>query len=257
MRNWALYNQEAFERDVLRDFCRAAEQLREQFDRFEASGSLSFSVLRAMVGEPLNKGLLWRLKDKSHHIFLNIPAVRPAGVMLDWTMGYIFHESLKLMEDAHQRQYYAPQLGRLAGFERNPELDTIASTLQAILEQTSESMRREVARLDTLLLQSCKLFCLYFEACGKHRPLARLLYDSNDLVRKIFQDEYSDLIRSVYGEAPERMYIEAAHSLLESARTEAADCAANAALEANPHNPDAIEVQALIRKEAESGAPLH
>ena len=247
MRTWVHHNHAAFERDVLRGFCQAAAQLSEQFARFAATGTLSFSVLRDMIGEPLNKGLLWRLKDKAHHIFLNAGTTKPAGLLLDWTLGYIFHESLKLMEDAHQRQYYAPQLEGLADFAQYPELAAQMRELRDIQSQTVESMRREVARLESLLLQSRKLFCLYFAGRADHRPLARFLHDNNELARAIFADDYDRLIQSVYDDEPERMPVEAAHSLLESARFAAAALAVEAALTRNPHSPDALALREAVK----------
>ena len=255
MRTWVHHNHAAFERDVLRDFCRAAARLSEQFARFAATGTVSFPELRGMVGEPLNKGLLWRLKDKAHHIFLNAGTTKPVGLLLDWTLGYIFHESLKLMEDAHQRQYYAPRLEGLADLAHDPELAGRMRDLLDIQGQTVESMRREVVRLESLLSQSRKLFCLYFAGRADHRPLARFLHDYNELARAVFADDYEHLIQGVYKDAPERMHIEAAHSLLESARIEAAGRAVNAALADNPFSPDALALkQAVDRLGSNNGS---
>lgn len=246
MRTWVHHNHAAFERDVLRDFCQAAARLSEQFARFAATRTVSFPVLRDMVGEPLNKGLLWRLKDKAHHIFLNAGGAKPVGLLLDWTLGYIFHESLKLMEDAHQRQYYAPQLESLSDLVHDPELAERMRDLLDIQSQTVESMRREVVRLESLLMQSRKLFCLHFAGRADHRPLARFLHDHNDLARAVFADDYQGLIQAVYKDAPERMHIEAAHSLLESARVEAAARAVDAALADNPFSPEALALKETV-----------
>ena len=246
MRNWVRDNRESFERDVLLDFCMASSQLVEQFQRFERTKTLSFPVLRTMVGEPMNKGMLWRMKDKAHHLFRNAGEYTPAGLLLDWTLGYIFHETLKLMEDAHQHQYYVPQLALFVGEEQPPAVASLLGELLDIQGQTSESMSREVKRLANLLAQSRKLFCLYFSGCRKHRPLARFLNDRNDLVRRTFGGEYGQLIAAVYGNEPERMYIEAAHSLLESAREQEARSAALAAFACNPENPAVLELGASL-----------
>ena len=246
MRTWVHHNRAAFERDVLRAFCQAAARLSEQFARFAATRTVSFPVLRDMVGEPLNKGLLWRLKDKAHHIFLNAGATKPVGLLLDWTLGYIFHESLKLMEDAHQRQYYAPQLESLTDLVHDPELAERMRDLLDIQSQTVESMRREVVRLESLLSQSRKLFCLYFAGRADHRPLARFLHDHNDLARAVFADDHEQLMRAVYKDEPERLHIEAAHSLLESARVEAAARAVDAALAVNPFSPGALALKETV-----------
>ncbi|MDR0339561.1 MAG: hypothetical protein LBH65_04720 [Desulfovibrio sp.] len=249
MQGWVQINREAFERDVLRDFCLASEQLGDQFARFAASGTVSFPVLRSLVGEPWDKGLLWRLKDKSHHVLPQADDASLHGLLLDWTLGYVFHESLKLMEAAHQRQYYAPKLFSLPdrGPDRGPDDETerLINALRVIQGETRASMRRETARLAMLLRHARRLFCLYFTGRAGHRPLARFLHDNNALARHVFRDDYLRLVRAVYGDAPERMHLEAARSLLESAREEAAAGALAAALAINPDSAEARELKAL------------
>jgi hypothetical protein len=127
--------------------------------------------------------------------------------------------------------------------------------LRDIQSQTVESMRREVTRLESLLLQSRGLFCLYFAGCADHRPLARFLHDSNELARSIFADDYDRLIRSIYGDEPERMPIEAAYSLLESARFASASLAVEAALACNPRSPAALTLREIVgRRGIKNGA---
>ena len=263
MRDWVRKNREVFERDVLQDFCLASDQFRQHFVRVAETASVSFPVLRSMVGEPRNKGLLWRLKDKAHHIFLRVGQGNPVGLLLDWTLGYIFHESLKLMEDAHQRQYYAPRLAGLDVREEesglseatpdalavrlSPEVAAISAGLRRIQEETCESMRREAARLQTLLLHARRLFCLYFAGCSGHRPLARFLNDNGALVRRVFQEDHAHFLQAIYGDEPERLYLEAALSLLDSARNDAAVLAVEAALGINPASSEALRVRKTYR----------
>jgi hypothetical protein len=228
---------------VLQDYCLAAEQFFEQFERGESTRTLSFPVLYALVGEPWNKGLLWHLKDKAHHLFLGEAEESVAGRLLDWTLGYTFHEALKLMEDAHQRQYYAPRLTEIGAMTLSPEIAGMMHSLFFIQEGTSESVQREIARLAALLFYSRRLFILYFSGKAGHRPLARFLNDNEALVRRIFQEDYPFLITAVYGDEPERMHIEAAHSLLESARKQAAGEAVGAALSINPASRAALALQ--------------
>lgn len=243
MEKWVLKNREAFERDVLQDYCLASDRLFEQFGRVGENVTVSFPVLRELVGELWNKGLLWRLKDKAHHLFSGAPDAHPAGFLLDWTLGYIFHETLKLMEDAHQRQYYAPRLTELGEMPLPAELAEMVDSLLSVQKGTRESMQRESARLASLLLHSRRLFILYFAGRAGHRPLARFLNDNEALVRRAFQEDRTVFITSVYGGQPERMYIEAACSLLESARKPAANMAIRAALSINPASREALALK--------------
>lgn len=249
MRDWIEKNSEAFERDVLRDFCLASRSIGRQFNRFAENGTVSFSIIQTLVGEPRNKGLLWRLKDMAHHVFLSPWARRPAGPLLDWTLGYVFHESLKLMEDAHQRQYYSPRMEHAGGREADPVLAAVEEELAAIQAQTRESIRREVARLEKLFQLSRRLFCLYFTGCASHRPLARFLHDSQELVRPAFAEDYPALLEAIYGGALERMYLEAACSLLESGRFDAAAAALDAALERAPDMEEALALRDELRQQ--------
>ncbi len=246
MATWIKENREVFERDVLQDFCRTSARLEEQFRRLAETGTLSFPVLRDLVGVPMKKGLLWRLKDKAHHLFRDTGQDTAAGGLLDWTLGYIFHESLKLMEDAHQIRYYAPRIRAFAGRDISPALAGLLNDLDAVSGQTVESMLREAGRLQNLFRQSRRLFCLYFAGRASSRPLARFLYDNSDIVRRTFQEDYGELLDAVYGDAPERLFVEAAYSLLESGRKDEAVRAAAAARALNPQISFAGEAEALF-----------
>lgn len=257
MSRWVRANREAFERDVLLDFCIASRQFEEQFKRLEETGTISYPVLRALVGEPMNKGILWRLKDKAHHLMRVDEEYTPIGLLLDWSLGYIFHESVKLMEDAHQQQYYVPKLAVFSGQELPPFMSRLLASLVDIRRQTVESMHREAGRLRNLFTQSRRLFCLFFEDQGCHRPLARLLYDRGDLVREVFNEDYGFFICSVYRDEPERMQIEAAKSLLESGRALAARSALSDAFAINPDNKRAVSVMKDVRRALESFGGEH
>ncbi len=246
MLQWVEENRETFERDVLHDFCVASFALSEQFIRFKETGTLSFPTLRTLVGEPMNKGLLWRLKDKAHHIFRMHDEKLSPGTLLDWTLGYIFHESLKLMEDAHQQQYYGTRLSFPPDPSYAEALHPVLVQLHAIKEQTGESILREVTRLERLLQLSRQLFCRYFAGKPAHRPLARFLYDHKDLVQQAFSLDYPPLLASIYAHTPDQMYIEAAKSLLESARLPEAARAVAKALHLNPENPTAQALQKSV-----------
>lgn len=248
MTRWVEEQREFFERDILQDFCRLCRDLQEQFARFTASGGVSFPVLHGLVGDFANKGLLWRLKDNAHLVSQSGAENVPAGHLLDWTLGYIYHEAVKLMEDAHLRQVYIP---RLLGFaEEGPACPAavLPKGLSSIQAWSQGSMERGVERLKELLALTRKLFCRYFSGLAGHRPLARFLYDQESLARTAFQEDYPALIAEVYGNAPARMYAEAAHSLMDSARTEEAAAAVAAALVRDPSGDAAMTAKQRLEE---------
>ena len=248
MTRWVEEKREFFERDILQDFCRLCRDLHEQFARFAASGGVSFSVLHGLVGDFTNKGLLWRLKDNAHLVFRNGAEYIPAGHLLDWTLGYIYHEAVKLMEDAHLRQAYIPRLRGFAEEGRGCPETVLPEGLSSLQAWNRDSMERGVDRLKELLALTRKLFCRYFSGLAGHRPLARFLYDQESLARAAFQEDYPALIAEVYGNAPARLYAEAAHSLMDSARTEEAAVAVAASLARDPFDDAALAAKRRLEE---------
>jgi len=177
-RAWIRSKQIEFVRDILRDFCLSQQVLENQFRRFDAEARISFEVLREVLGVEMNKGLLWRLKDTSHHLFRTDQEGDVSGQLLDWCLGYIFHETMKLKEDAYQRESYGSRFIR------------------------------------KIIVSSRRLFIRYLPNHRGNTLLARFLYDRNSLVRMVFVDDYPDLIQGMYGSHPEKMYQLAAQSLL-------------------------------------------
>ena len=68
--------------------------------------------------------------------------------------------------------------------------------------------------------------------------LARFLFKRNDLVREVFGQAYRELVRGIYGENPEAMYVMASRSLREGGwmvpATEAAETACRISPDSEP-----------------------
>lgn len=245
-KSWIRANIAVFARDVLRDFCIAADVLERLFEEFDGLGRIDFDVLRELIGEEMNKGLLWRLKDTAHHLFRNDPDDALIGKFLDWAVGYIFHESMKLKEDAYQLKNYAPWFAALTD---KPLPDTKARfcrELSQILGQTRESVARETGRI-RFILHQCKGMFPYFYAGQTDNPLlARFLFEQGDLFRAVFGERLTPFLEAVYGAEPEMMYVLAAKSLREGGWFKEADQAAEAARSMNPNSEGALREKRLL-----------
>ena len=165
---WLLARRAYFVRDLVRDYCTVYLGIEEQNRLFTRDGLVSYAALRDLLGEVNRKGVFWRLKDTAHHLFRQMveqPAedaillwqyagsAAPSGVtvqtpveaLLDWCIGYAFHECAKLREDAFQRQHYSSRLAQLA---RTPSVtDDLYDPLRELSAQTTESSARELHRI--------------------------------------------------------------------------------------------------------------
>lgn len=241
---WVPARREAFVRDFVRDYCQVFLILAEQARRFEHDGSMSHSGLRELMGEAMRKGVFWRLKDTAHHLFRASPDVgetgtlpadwrfaasphpsgdarqRPVEALLDWCVGYAFHECAKLKEDAFQRQHYGNrlmQLGRSEGVSA-----AFYTPLADLADQTMESANRELQRILHVLRHGMALLPSFLEGQGDNRALARWLAREERQARDAFGEQYDSLLRALYGDTPQRLPLLAARELLEAGRSDEA-----------------------------------
>ncbi len=217
-KSWLKSKHDSFVRDVLRDFCQIASALENHFSDYDASGSVSFHFFDDILGRQNSKGLLWRLKDTSHLLFRNEEQTSYAvfGEYLDWALGYIFHECIKLKEDAYQQMNYKPRFRHLQqSTVLTPEEQHIGSELYAVIKQTSESIEREVRRIRFIIFHCKRLFILYLPLHHENPLLARFLYAQSDLVHGVFKGYADELVHAIYAQGVHRMYALAAQSLEE------------------------------------------
>lgn len=214
-KKWITAKLPEFVRDVLRDFCLVSRELEGEFRHFDRSGHVDFALLSNLLGQEMNKGLLWHLKDTAHVLFKHDdrPGAQLLGQFLDWSVGYIFHDAMKLREDAYQQQNYAPWFRKLRDQSPGGRGTSIGDDLYGVLDQTNESIQREVNRIRFLLYTCRRLFNEYLALHAENELLARFFFAQNELVREVFGDGYGRLVERVYGARPQRMYVLAARSL--------------------------------------------
>ena len=242
--HWLTANKAVFTRDLLRDYCQVCAILHEQRQRFAASSTISHAVLRELLGEAMHKGVFWRLKDTAHHLFRQPHGAvlasdeglelwqyssekTPGGMvqqssveaLLDWCLGYAFHECVKLKEDAFQRQHYASRLMQMRG--KVDLCEDILARLIPLMGQTRESIGREMTRILEVLQEARSLLIHYLGEQGKKADnghVARFIVAEEDLVRQVFGSAYGDLLQSLYAGDPTRLYLLAAKAYLDGGR---------------------------------------
>ena len=239
---WLLAQRPFMVRDLVRDYCTVFRLLSEQRTRFAMDGTVSYSALRDLLGAPLQKGVFWRLKDTAHHLFRNAPGTgspreenimlwqyaasplpegmsvqNPVEALIDWCVGYAFHECSKLKEDAFQRQHYA---GRLAQLGRHAAVaEELYAPLAALGQQTAESLDRELERIMHVLSHGLTLMIRYLTHEGDNCHLARWLACEEALARSVFGPLFPVVLEALYPGRPQRLYTLAAEGLMSSGRS--------------------------------------
>jgi hypothetical protein len=232
--------------DLLKNFCSIHQTLCRQFLIYRQENTINFEVLSDLLGHEMNQGRLWRLKDTAHLLLRQDDDTPLCGVFIDWAIGYIFHECMKLKEDAYQIQKYVPWFKQVQNDTRFEAKDrSIGQRLFGLASQTSESIRREVNRIE-YIMDECRLIFIHFLPEHRKNPLlARFIYDEEDIVRDVFQEQYAALLEAVYGDTPDDLYLLAAQSLREGGWLYRAQSAVDRGLELNPQR-EAIEHEKKI-----------
>lgn len=235
--HWLTANSSRLMAEILRDFCVVGITLAEQFNRYDNAGNISYAVLREILGDQMNRGILWRLKDTAHHLLRDVQGSPVSARLLDWAVGYIFHETFKLMEDSHQHQYYAPSLFALAGNNPSPDLDAVARDFTQMAVETQADMGRTIGRIRRLLAHARLFFPRCYADQKDNLELARLLHDRENLVAAAFAEEHENLKQAIYGTAPQTLYINASLSLLHGGKKKEAENAWKKAVALAPEDP--------------------
>ncbi len=246
MSRWIQTKHPEFVRDLFKFFCQSCEILEARFAAFDAEEALDFAMLKDIVGTEMDKGLLWRMKDTAHHVFRNDPHSQSGGKFLEWAIGYIFHETIKLKEDAYQKQNYAPWLHKLNEEHRQESEKDITEQLFQILNQTEESIRREIDRIRFIMDKCRQLLPDYLRRYSDNVLLARYIFSQNETVREAFKEKYDNLIFAIYGSEPERMLLLASQSLRKGGWLDEATEALNMAEEQSPGNKLVLQEKEIV-----------
>jgi hypothetical protein len=244
---WLLNKTDEFVADIVRNFCIIHQQLSREFEQYDQTGSVDFAFMSELLGSEMNQGRLWRLKDTAHLLFRFFPDAPLSGQFLDWSIGYIFHESMKLKEDAYQLQNYVPWFQNVQKDDSyRPTERRIGHKLFQLVSQTQESIRREVRRIRFILSECLGIFTRYLSLHSENPLLARFLFDHNQLVREVFGHRYDELLQAMFGREQERLYLLAARSLRQGGWARKASLALQEASRLNPDHPHVAKEKKAI-----------
>ncbi|MFT4302112.1 MAG: hypothetical protein QM579_10190 [Desulfovibrio sp.] len=140
--------------------------------------------------------------------------------LIDWSIGYAFHECVKLREDAFQNQHYANRLAQIA--RHDAVTADMYNPLRGLVGQTAESSSRELSRISHVLSHGLRMLAQYLAVEKHNTHLARWLASEEHLAQQAFGANYVTLLDALYGPEHERLYLLAARDFLEAGRREPA-----------------------------------
>jgi tetratricopeptide (TPR) repeat protein len=180
-------------------------------------GALTFSEIEEFVDDR-GKSCLYRLKQMCHELFRNTPGAAYKEKFFDITVGYIFHEAMKLRECIYQLEYYKPQYNMLISSpELTPAEKKVIREFDALILKAKKRLNEGLKEVRTLLK----------DLVAQVKDLVKIYRDNYLLPRFLLENErsfiamygkkgYQDLLDDIYDQGRTTLIFKAALSYLGS-----------------------------------------
>ncbi|HOE17007.1 MAG TPA: hypothetical protein PLX02_07245 [Syntrophorhabdaceae bacterium] len=179
------------------------------------AGKLGFASIEDFVDDR-GRSCLYRLKEMCHELFRNSDDAADKEKLYDITVGYIFHEAMKMRENLYQLEYYKPHrdiaVGDLTDTERKIVHDISLLTKKAEI-RLKEGLKETRVLLNELVGQLKELIISY----RSNYLLPRFIFENERSLIKIYGKKgFRDLLNMLYTDGKPLLYLNAARSYLES-----------------------------------------
>ncbi len=192
----------------------------------EERRSQIWDTLTSMVGTEVDKGPLWKLKDLCHRIWPEDEHSHNLdGSLIDWLIGSIFHEAMKLKENIYILNSYGPAATRFsepgAGDGAEGGLSEIPVPGLVQMMDSKGLIRRIVAdvisqmdQLAFLFGQSSYMLRTMLPGLSGNMLVIRLLVEQEDVVREVWGEEVEEVFTDIFFGAPEQGFCAAGRSYM-------------------------------------------
>lgn len=226
-------------------FAGTYERFVELYQGYVDTGRIDFDELARLVGSDSNKGPLWQLKDHCHRLYKE--SDEQNGRLLDWLIGSIFHEAMKLKENIYMAQVYGPT--------DQPEQTMTAdhSTLhcgvsrQNFMRGIVREARRQVDNLTFLFNRANFLLRMLLLSQASNVLLLRLLLEDDTISTGLWGESVDQLFGELFPDQAEQGYLLAAKGYFDGQWLKEALAAYSKALALNPELEEARRRSYLIR----------
>ena len=180
-------------------------------------GALSFPEVEEFVDDR-GESCLYRLKQLCHELFRNAVEAAYKEKFYDITVGYIFHEAMKLRECIYQLEYYKPQYALLVSSvdltqAEKKMIHEFGLLINRAEKRLAEGLKEVRLLLKDLAAQVKDLIKMY----RNNYLLPRfMLENERSFVAAYGKKGYQDLLDDIYDHGRTTLVLKAAMSYLES-----------------------------------------
>ncbi len=206
--------------DLIKESINIYEKSIECRSLFETR-DICFANIEELVDDR-GKSHLFHLKEMSHELFRNSLDASYKEKLYDITIGYIFHEAMKLRENMYQLEYYRPQCDIDQGTLTDNEKKTVHEIGLLINKaeiRLKEGFKEIKTLINELVGQLKDLIVLY----KNNYLLPRFIFENEKSLKTIYGKKgFENLLNMVYSDGRYLLILKAGQSYLESQYYDAA-----------------------------------
>ena len=223
--------------------------------------------LTALVGTEVDRGPLWRLKDHCHRLWPEDEHGRNfEGSLIDWLIGSIFHEAMKLKENIYILNSYGPaafkfsepEPGRGAGLLRQ-DISALRLArmmdINGLIKRIVGDVISQMEQLAFLFGQTGYMLRTMVSGLSHNLLLIRFLVEQESAVRTLWGEGMDDVFADMFYDAPEQGFCAAGRSYLNGQWYSRAFAMYQRALDLDSGCDEAVakvyQLQAIIRRNKE------
>lgn len=200
-------------RGLLKEFHASYRSFLRMYGRYLAQGGFPFGDIERLVGSENRRGLLWRLKDDCHRLWRDADVQEEMnGCLLDWVMGSLFHEAMKLKENAYISQYYHPRAEKMAVQPATGNLVPCGLEFQRLMKGAAREIESQMENLSLMFGRANYLLRLMMSEQSRNLILLRYLIENEQVVVQLWAESLEQLFADMFAGAPQEGFFSAAKS---------------------------------------------
>jgi len=176
---------------------------------------LNFAKIDDFVDDK-GKSYLFRLKEMCHELYRNSVEAHYKEKLYDITVGYIFHEAMKLRENLYQLEYYGPNRYKVTEKLSDSELKVVRE-IENLMKKTEKRLKegfKEIRLLMKELVSQLKGLIILYE---NNYLIPRFVLENEKMLISIYgRKGFKNLINELYHDGKPLLLYKAAKSYLES-----------------------------------------
>lgn len=178
-------------------------------------GYLFFSNIEEFIDDKGNS-CLFRLKEMCHELFRSSDEANYKEKLYDMTVGYVFHEAMKLRENLYQIEYYKPNSEKVFNSMTETERK-IVREIETLTKKAEIRLKEGVKEVNILTIELVSQLRSLIELYKDNYLLPRFIFENEKTLISIYgKKDFEKLLNKLYQDGRESLIFRAAKSYLKS-----------------------------------------